>query len=82
MSRSLRWRFVFFILLHQKPPAFLQTVLMLLFMCFIRLCVARQNTHIIAAAIQNTVDINIFSRNPVEYKVVSAYSCHSRIRVS
>ena len=46
---------------------------MLLFVCFIWLRITEQNTHIIAAAIQNTVYINIFSISPVKHKVISAY---------
>lgn len=44
-----------------------------LFICFICLRITEQNTHIIAAAIQNAVYIDIFSIGPVEHKVVSAY---------
>lgn len=47
--------------------------MILLFVCFICLCITKQNTHIITAAVQNTVYINIFSINPIEYKVVSTY---------
>ena len=46
---------------------------MLLFVYFICLRITEQNTHIIAAAIQNTVYIDIFSIGPVEHKVISAY---------
>ena len=46
---------------------------MLLVVCFICLRIIEQNTHIIAAAIQNTVYIDIFSIGPVEHKIVSAY---------
>ena len=47
--------------------------LMRLIIGFICLRITEQNAHIIAAAIQNTVNIDIFSISPIKYKVISAY---------
>lgn len=45
----------------------------LLFTSFVCPHITAQNAHIIAPAIQNTDNINIFSISPIEYKAVSAY---------
>ncbi len=45
-------------------------LIMLLFVCFICLRITEQNKHIIVAAIQNTVYIDIFSIGPVEHNPI------------